>query len=846
LRTIPNSLSGISLFWNNQSGPNNRNGKDAEAKAMANYKTSKKTPMIAGLTCLLLTGGSPQISLAASPLFFKHKEAAESAEHDKDMARAKTEYDRSFRELQLNPFSLGLQLFDEIDLLVKFYSATKDYAAAEQCLKFAIKVGGSYKYLQQLADIYKSEGKTASSAGTEEELRDWIAHNTESWNTGAAMRYQRFYCIAHMTSAKQLKEKKLYEVTLDNGMTFALPVTKVNWGAGAKFDPTVPEEAQNPPPDDIAQLASKRSMVVVFKGNEGPTQEFDYCVAANGRIYQATLTSDCRKQYLSDEQLKTAQGLAAYEPETPISILIGKEQDKATGWWKINFEHRAFWAPARECSFKVPDSAAQELSVEDRVLIFSTSSFGFLSYYLLSLKDGQFLKQVAAVEAPYRPPMLAYLPWQRPKDYGLESSLAQESEAICRTTLSETIDRSNGEDINPEHNIPTRSMRTPRIMCRARLANGMSFDLLVKRHLEPPPLSPPGGTRPMLAPGRGGHLSDDEPLDTNPILAEKGAPVTVLAKPVMNADGPGNEIVYSVFVGNQLCEALPTNDSIKGKWKGFLSELKNFRGVVFTNIKRTEALSDGKMCLQLENGTACLADKIDPAKVTKGDTLVLFWQPDIQADKFKILTKAGIFPVAPLEKTVKLESSVALASPPTVQEDPSTWANHGWEGRLPGPDGINVNVTYPLEVRQAAAVAWAAQDPQFRLPKWTQQFARGLREIWWDLITHPEPTAFTLNSDLKKTNIPKTPILVSDPKPVLPPTYVTGKAQVLITIEHEAEKQKVTAKIFHSDLPETFNHGLINSIESNSQHAIFKLPDVPQFAKASFLVEFSHNKKAEG
>jgi hypothetical protein len=805
---------------------------------MANLKV-RKLLLISGLVWLLITSSSPQISLAASPLFFKPWQDGQDAQANSDSATATKQYEKAFQELQLNPWSVGMHLFTYIDQLTKFFIDSKNYDDAEQCLKFAIEIGGNYKFVQQLADLYKLEGKEELGKQTEADLHKWISENSENWNTTAAMRFQRFYCLANLQSAQLLKEQKLYEVTLDNGMVFDLPTNRVKWGNGSPRDPTLPTDVQVPPPDDMVQLANSKALAIVFRPIAGPLNEFDFCVAIAGRIYQATLTCDVHKQYLSVDQLQTAQDRSNYSPDAPIATIVRKEPDKIKGWSRLIFGRKPYWTPDRVSALKVSDPDADSLSEGERLLIFSRSNGGYLSFHILSLKSGKFIDQVRAVEAPYRLPMRAFLPWQRPKDYGLEMSLALESSALCTSTLKQGIDRSNGQDLEGENPDQLRK-RTKRVICHATLANGMSFDLLVRHHEESPPREPINVG--VIRPPRPGGTNEPAPTDLDPILAKDGSPVTVLVKDVHSRFPPNINPVVSVFVGKQLCEASPTVPLAKSHHNQ-VQELKGFKGMSFAEVQKIEAQEDGYSTVHFENGTSCSIDKDDAAKLKEGDTAVLFWQSASDGDHFKILTQAGIFTIEP-PKNPKGASQTFPAAVPVVEE-PGAWASRGWMWSLPGPKKIMVKVAYPVEVKQASAVATATADPTFNLPRWTSVFTWAMREIWWDLITHSDPKPFTLPDDLmKKSAVPRMPVLKSEPQPELPPTYVEGMAQVLVTIDRTGQTRKVTAKIFKSELNDTYNNVLLHSIEGNSQDAIFKLPDVRQFDHASFLIEFDPPKQA--
>jgi hypothetical protein len=163
-----------------QVAENNRNIDPDDGSNMAAGKIRKKFLWITGFFLLTTVIGANR-SLAASPLFFKYWENAQSAESSNEPDKATEQYEKAFRELQIQPWSAGMRLFERIDHLVKFFLDTKHYSEAEQCLKFAITIGGSYKFDQQLADLYTLAGKADLARETEDNMREWIAQNAENW-----------------------------------------------------------------------------------------------------------------------------------------------------------------------------------------------------------------------------------------------------------------------------------------------------------------------------------------------------------------------------------------------------------------------------------------------------------------------------------------------------------------------------------------------------------------------------------------------------------------------------------------------------------------------------------------
>ncbi len=732
--------------------------------------------------------------------------------------KADEEYTLALRELQICPWTMGLNVFDKIDQLTKCFIQTKDYARAEESLKFGIDIGGSYHLIEQLAALYKLQGKTAMAKEAEQSASDYVIESADNWDDGQALRNRRFYCLGHLQSARSLGTDT-YEVTLDNGMVLHLPTTNPNKGNGLKSDPTLASDFQPQPPDNIVHLAERRTLVLVFKKLNAITP-LDYCLCLAGRFYQATLVSDVHKQYLSDTDSALAEDLFAFRPLMP-STIVAKEADKSPGWWKITLNRKGYWAEYRACTFKLAEVEAKELNKSDRILLLGkTSGGGFLSYRFLLLKDGQVLKQIRPTEPPYKEPMLAYpryviqgQPRQSPPDYSLAKCLIEGSEALCQSKLAQPLDITQGQPLLSNVQFARFGQMA---LCPVTLTNGMSFDVIVSSFQNRP----------------------SDSLATNPIVADKGAQALVFVKSVGSLDDPAEkQLVYSLFVGGNLYEAIPSSSLVQGKYKARVAGLEDFIGVCCTEISGLANSKNGST-VSFINGTDCEVSAAGQLK--KGPVLIL-WNAQDDGEKFKLLTEGGAYDAEPPHNELSASGIEArkLINQPVAVANPLEWARSGWYRSLTGPtSGLMVSVAYPIEFQQAVAATSGAGTTPFDCQKWIGQFTWGMRELWWHLLTQAQPNIMILNPDIAKTAVPKMPVLKSDPAPGLPKFYVTGEAQILVSIARIGQARKVTAKVLQSNLPDNCNQVLVQSIEANSDHAIFCLPDLPQFDNASFLVRF--------
>lgn len=784
------------------------------------------------LCWIILTVGAPD-SFAASLIFEQYWEEATAMVKDSDPAHAKEKYVAALRELQIRPWSMGLNAFKKVDELAKFFIQSKDYAKAAESLKFAIELGGSYRYLEQLADLYRMQGKSELAAQTEQKAREYVKDSADSWGDGQALLFTKFCGYSHLQSARCLKSGQVFEITLKNGMIFQLSFINPNKGNGLQSDPTLPPDFVPPPPDDMVQLAQQNPLVILFK-KPTVTRSFEYTLSIASRFYKATLTSDLTTQYLREGDTELSQDLRAYMPMAPATI-IRKERDEIPGWWKITLNRRGYWALSREDSFKIADSEAALIKESDRLLLFARSAAGFLTFRFLSLKDGAVLHEIQAVEAPYRAPSVAeprvvIAGQQRPmrKDYSMATALIEKSDVLCRSALIQPLDigQAFASPSSPNRIDP----RTPQVaVVPVVLQNGMSFDVVVESAQR---------WRSIAGSGEGGE--QENRADSNSVSAAKGSVATVFFKYVGDQDVPSErEPVCSLFVAGNVYEAIPRKSFEPADFKSKVIGLEHCRGVCVTEVKDIQTGDSSHSDVTLDNNTSC--EVSDTSPLDKGKTVILLWNPEPSGDEWKLLTDKGVCYARPphMPPNAVSNQEKALVTQAVPVRGTETWASSGWHWNLPGPsENMMVSVAYPVEVTQAVVAIVGGLDPSFDFPKWTANFAWGLREIWWHLVTQAEPTPISLNEDLMKTEVPKMPILKGTAPPVLPPIVVKGEAQVLITINRNNNGRTVTASIFQSTLPAAVNHALVRTIEANASHSLFTLPDSRQLDKASFLVRF--------
>jgi hypothetical protein len=444
-------------------------------------------------------------------------------------------------------------------------------------------------------------------------------------------------------------------------------------------------------------------------------------------------------------------------------------------------------------------------------------------------------------------------PRQSTPDYSLAKCLIEGSEPLCQSTLAQPLDITHGQRLLSRVQFARYGQMD---LCPAKLTNGMSFDLIADR---PRPVRSPDS----VVPRRGGNFpstlssnevspknfSDSFPNHqdnlsaSNIILADKGSQALVFVKAVGDPhDQSESQSVYSVFVGGNLYEAIPSSNWQQSKYRSRVEGLEHFVGVCCTEISSI-AQNGSTSAVSFINGT--VGEVSDADRLKKGFVLIL-WNARDDDDQFKLVTAGGAFDAKPPhnEPTAASIERRKLITEPVAPADPLEWSRSGWRRSLPGPTSdMMVSVAYPVEFQQAAAAAADCSIPSFDCTKWIGKFTWGMRELWWHLVTEAKPSAMILNADVSKTAVPKMPVLKSDPAPALPKTYLTGEAQLLVSIERIGQTRKVNAKILKSTLPENYNQLLVQSIETNSDNAIFSLPDLPQFDKASFLVKFQMRGK---
>jgi hypothetical protein len=137
--------------------------------------------------------------------------------------------------------------------------------------------------------------------------------------------------------------------------------------------------------------------------------------------------------------------------------------------------------------------------------------------------------------------------------------------------------------------------------------------------------------------------------DTKPfhfLVAEKGSPIIVFVK-YLNADSESlKQPVYSLFVGGQLFEAMPTTNWQTKKYKRTIKEFDEYTGVCYTKISTLNLIPTDNAHEQIVLANGPQFKVYDPErKLKEGVGVVLLWSAQSYDDKFKLLTQQGSYEV---------------------------------------------------------------------------------------------------------------------------------------------------------------------------------------------------------
>lgn len=655
---------------------------------------------------------------------------------------------------------------------------------------------------------------TMRRRGREEFLPRYFEGMREGW----AVSSLPLYCFTQLKSAKFLSEDS-YEVTLTNGMEFKISVPNQNFGDTA--DPTFDPRFHPPrPPGDLLPLADSHTLVGVFRHDPGyefqtPNQRIKFALLVAGRIYIGKITSDIYRDYLRPEDVALAQERFRFGHKAPVAQ---KTQEKLAQWWQVKL------ADGR--AFRVPASEVGGLHSSDDVVVLDSGE------HCILVQNSQVIRGVV----PMGPPVIAYWPTypgcRIPYLYGLESWLARESHILCTSPLSEGVTLTGTTD----------DKSTNPILLSVKLENGMSFDCVCNRWQE-----------------KHKAYSQDW-AEPRTIAAEKGSLITVLEKESEigpTESGCKNSRFYSIFLDGWLYEAIPKHIvALKGQTA--LGQLAMWRGIGCTDIHSVEAIDSANAKVVLNAGAACQVH--DPEhKINANQFAIVFYDPQEYGKKIKLMTESGVVDGILDRRDQSHFHSIEepLVPSKAAPLPPLSWSKRGWDQDCPWPAGFpQISIAMSPETR---AVLAEAKESSEALAQWKVDLMFGLRDIWWNLLSHAKHTPITLG-DTKvmghayRTHGGKVVITgarwtdLNPPAPpiadengnltVVPKTYINGEAQVLITLTNHG---CLDATVLTSTLPPDSDRALLNSIKANAHHQVFLIPGLPERSQASLLIRFRFN-----